>query len=80
MDKLTGRDAVYKLRDFFSLFYFKFLANNLSHDDGWWSNHLCSETVFDWMGSCFELICMKHHKRIKPTLGIKGMATPLSTW
>lgn len=25
------RDAVYRLTDFFSLFYFKFLANNLSH-------------------------------------------------
>lgn len=74
------RDAVYKLTDFFSLFYFKFLANNLSHDDEWWSKHLNSGIVFDWMGSCFELICMKHHKQIKSALGIKGMATSLSTW
>lgn len=74
------RDAVYRLTDFFSLFYFKFLANNLSHDDEWWSNHFNSGTVFDWMGNCFELICMKHHKQIKSALGIKGMATSLSTW
>lgn len=37
------RGAVYRLTDFFSLFYFKFLADNLSHDDEWWSNHLDSE-------------------------------------
>ena len=29
------RGAVYRLTDFFSLFYFKFLADNLSHDDEW---------------------------------------------
>ncbi len=48
------RGAVYRLTDFFSLFYFKFLADNLSHDDEWWSNHLDSGNVFDWMGSSFE--------------------------
>lgn len=74
------RDAVYKLTDFFSLFYFKFLANNLSHDYEWWSNNLNSGVIFDWMGRSFELICMKHHKQIKSALGIKGMSTSLSTW
>ena len=74
------RGAVYRLTDFFSLFYFKFLADNLSHDDEWWSNHLDSGNVFDWMGSSFELVCMRHHKQIKSALGIRGMATSLSTW
>jgi len=74
------RGAVYRLTDFFSLFYFKFLAGNLSHDDEWWSNHLESGIVYDWMGHSFELVCMKHHKQIKSALGIRGMATSLSTW
>lgn len=74
------RDAVYRLTDFFSLFYFKFLANNLSHDNEWWSNHLNSGVIFDWMGNSFELVCMRHHKQIKSSLGIRGMATSLSTW
>lgn len=74
------REAIYKLTDFFSLFYFKFLANNLSHDDEWWSNHMNTGTSYDWMGNCFELICMRHHKQIKSSLGIGGIATSLSTW
>ena len=74
------RGAVYRLTDFFSLFYFRFLADNLSHDDEWWSNHCDSGRVFDWMGSSFELVCMRHHKQIKSALGIRGVATSLSSW
>lgn len=74
------RDAVFRLTDFFSMFFFKFVANNLSHDDDWWSNHQNSGALFDWMGSCFELICMRHHKQIKSALGIRSVATTLSTW
>ena len=67
-------------RLFFSLFYFRFLADNLSHDDEWWSNHRDSGRVFDWMGSSFGLVCMRHHKQIKSALGIRGIATSLSSW
>ncbi|MCD8291104.1 MAG: ATP-binding protein, partial [Prevotella sp.] len=74
------RGAVYRLIDFFSLFYFKFLANNFSHDEEWWSNHLNSGAVFDWMGNSFEIVCMRHHNQIKSALGIRVVATSLSTW
>ncbi len=74
------RGAVYRLTDFFSLFYFKFLYKNISHDDEWWSNHLESGEIYDWMGNSFELVCMRHHRQIKSALGIRGMATSLSTW
>ncbi len=74
------RGAVYRLTDFFSLFYFKFLKNDLSHDENWWTNHFDSGKVYDWMGSSFELICMRHHRQIKAALGITGIATALSSW
>ena len=74
------RGAVYRLTDFFSLFYFRFLADNLSHDNEWWNNHRDSGRIFDWMGNSFELVCMKHHKQIKSALGIRGIATSLSSW
>ena len=32
------------------------------------------------MGNSFELVCMRHHNQIKSSLGIRGMATSLSTW
>lgn len=74
------RGAVYRLTDFFSLFYFRFLQNNLSHDEDWWNNHFDSGKVYDWMGRSFELICMLHHRQIKSALGITGIATSLSSW
>ena len=74
------RGAVYRLTDFYSSFYLRFLSNNLTHDDEWWSNHFDSGTVYDWMGYCFELICLRHHRQIKSALGIKGIATSLSSW
>lgn len=74
------RGAVYRLTDFFSLFYFRFLQDNLSHDEDWWSNHFDSGAVYDWMGSSFELICMRHHRQIRSALGITGIATALSSW
>ncbi len=74
------RGAVYKLTDFFTLFYFRFMADNLSRDDDWWSNHLQSGDVYEWAGNSFELVCMKHHKQIKSALGIRGVATSVSTW
>ena len=74
------RGAVYRLTDFYSLFYFRFIANNLSHDDEWWSNHRDSGAIYDWMGHSFELVCMRHHKQIKYALGINGIATTLSSW
>ncbi len=74
------RGAVYRLTDFFSLFYFMFLKNDLSHDEDWWTNHFDSGTVYDWMGKSFELICMRHHRQLKTALGIPGIATSLSSW
>lgn len=74
------RGAVYRLTDFFSLFYFKFLSGNLSHDHEWWSHHRDSGIIFDWLGNSFELVCLKHHKQIKSALGISGLATDISTW
>lgn len=74
------RGAVYRLTDFYSLFYLRFISNNLSRDDEWWCNHINSGIVFDWMGHSFELVCMRHNRQIKAALGIGGMATYLSTW
>lgn len=74
------RGTVYRLTDFYTLFYYKFVEPNLSKDAHWWSNNLSSRSIESWMGNCFELVCMKHHEQIKEALGIRGMATEISTW
>lgn len=73
-------EAIYRLIDFYTLFYFKFIENNLSLDNMWWTRHLDSSGISAWQGLSFELICMEHHRQIKNALGISGMATSVSTW
>ncbi len=72
--------AIYRLVDFYTLFYFKFIAGNVSLDENWWTHHLDSNSISIWQGLTFEIICMKHHRQIKKALGISGVATEISTW
>ena len=71
---------VYRLVDFYTLFYFKFIANRHNKDTEWWIHNLDDAGIRAWMGLTFELICMKHHKQIKKALGISGIGTSVSTW
>ena len=71
---------VYRLVDFYTLFYFKIIANRHNKDTEWWSHNLDDAGIRAWMGLTFELICMKHHKQIKKALGIAGIGTSVSTW
>jgi len=72
--------VLYRLVDFYTLFYFKFIEGNSSYDNNWFSHNLASRSVTSWMGLAFELICMRHHNQIKKALEISGIATSLYTW
>ncbi len=71
---------VYRFVDFYTLFYFKFIAGYHNKDAEWWSHNLESQSIKSWMGLSFELICMRHHLQIKKALGISGISTSVSTW
>lgn len=72
--------SVYRLMDFYTLFYLKFLVNHNSKDYNWWSHNLNDPGIKAWKGLTFELICMRHHLQIKKALGISGIGTEVSTW
>ena len=74
------RDAVYRLVDFYTLFYYRFLEHDDGLDSQWWTLHMNSASVYAWMGLTFELLCLQHHQQIKKALGIGGVATTVSTW
>lgn len=74
------KDSVYRLIDFYTLFYYKFLESEVSLDQQWWTHNISSQSILSWMGLTFELICIEHHEQIKKALGISGMATYVSTW
>ncbi len=46
----------------------------------WWTHNLNRSSITAWQGLTFETICMEHNEQIKKALGIRGMATEVSTW
>ena len=74
------RQAIFRLMDFYTLFYYKFIEPNDTKDEQWWSNNIDSQSVTSWMGISFELVCLQHHRQIKKALGIAGVGTSVSTW
>ncbi len=73
-------EVIYRLVDFYTLFYFKFLEKDNSLDRQWWTHNLNKSSITAWQGLTFETICMEHHEQIKKALGINGIATEVSTW
>ena len=65
----------FKLTDFFSLFYFKFLKSQKSTDPHFWTNYLSDPAHRAWCGYAFERLCMAHIGQIKQKLGISGVIT-----
>ena len=74
------REANYRLVDFYTLFYYKFIAQDTSGDESWWSHNFESRLVSTWQGLTFETLCLVHTDAIKRALGISGMATEVSSW
>ncbi len=75
-NKLT----LYRLADFYTLFYFRYVENNRSRDEQYWQHHFMDRSVESWEGFTFEEVCLRHLPHIKQGLGISGMATDSSSW
>jgi len=43
------RQAIFRLTDFYTLFYYKFIEPNNTKDEQWWSNNFDSQSVTSWM-------------------------------
>ena len=76
----TVKDAIYRLSDFYTLFYLQYVHGNNSLDEQWWSKHYISHSVEAWQGRTFEMVCMLHTDAIKRKLGISGIGTDISSW
>lgn len=74
------KNTAYKLVDFYTLFYYKFVKNSNSKDENFWLHHFNDASVTSWRGFSFEQVCLLHLRQIKKALGISGMATAVSTW
>ena len=65
----------FKLVDFFSLFYFRYLKKRENSDPHFWTNYLSDPAHRAWCGYAFERLCMAHVSQIRQKLGISGVIT-----
>lgn len=75
-----SKGTLYRLSDFYTLFYFKFIDGSDSKDEEWWTHNHNSRMVESWQGRTFELICLTHLPQIRHKLGISGISTSASSW
>jgi uncharacterized protein len=74
------RNAVYRLSDFYSHFYLRFIKGIDLTDDQNWLTQLDDPSVRAWSGYAFEQICISHIPQIKKALGISSIKSSVSTW
>ena len=75
-----SKQTLYRLSDFYTLFYFRYVEHNHSCDEQYWQHHFTDRSVESWEGFTFEEVCLRHLQHIKFGLGISGMATESSAW
>ena len=75
-----SKGSVYQLMDNFTLFYYRFMAENKSNDRHYWSAMADSHVHSTWSGLAFERLCLQHIDGIKRALGISGVLTNVHSW
>ena len=75
-----SKGAIYRLVDFYTLFYYRFIDGFNAQDEEWWSHNYQSPAIESWQGLSFELLCLLHLAQVKQKLGISGIATAASSW
>ncbi|MCK6693786.1 MAG: AAA family ATPase [Thermoanaerobaculia bacterium] len=76
----SKRDKLFRLSDFYTAFYFKFIRNTTILDENNWLNALESGRYQSWKGYAFEQVCLGHVRQIKRALGIQGIVSHAASW
>lgn len=75
-----NKETVFRVIDFYSIFYLKFINGNISDRTNVWQNLSNGASYQSWMGYAFENICLTHLKPIHEALGISGIYTQASSF
>jgi len=77
-----SNDAIYRITDEFTLFYFDWIKPLGKRDpgEGYWLSGQNDPRRRAWAGYTFEGICMKHIQKIKNSLGIGMVETFHGPW
>jgi uncharacterized protein len=74
------KESIYKLTDFYSLFYLKFIAPNKGAGKRIWEQLSKQQQYISWSGYAFENVCATHIDQIKAALGVSGVYTQHTAW
>ncbi|MCB0518871.1 MAG: hypothetical protein H6577_21100 [Lewinellaceae bacterium] len=69
------KDTLYRLTDYYSLFYLKFIKDIPSNEAGRWDTLSQTQSWRSWSGYAFENVCFQHIEKLKQALGIAGVHT-----
>lgn len=75
-----AKNTIYRLSDFYTSFYFKFIKDSKYRGENVWVNLLDNPAHRAWQGFTFEQVCMSHTSQIKKALGISGIQSSDSSW
>lgn len=73
-------NTIYRIKDFYTLFYYKYVNGGDSKDKQRWTHLSGSQQVASWQGFSFELLCLIHLDEIKRALGIDRILNDASAW
>ena len=75
-----NKNILYRLSDFYTLFYFKFIKNGAYQGKDGWVNAIDNPAQRAWQGFAFEQVCLDHVWQIKKALGISGVQSNNVAW
>jgi uncharacterized protein len=70
----------YKLEDFYTLFYHKYIAKTSKTNFDNWDKIYASPSWTSWSGLAFERLCFCHINQIKQALNIIAVESEISSW
>jgi hypothetical protein len=76
----SKRDTLFQLIDSFTLFHFKYLANNETKDTHFWTNSENTPQRNTWAGFAFEILALQHTEEMKSALSIAGIQSAIASW
>ena len=77
---MKNKNAIFQLIDNYTLFYFKFIEDNLVNDEHYWTKSHDTPMFSVWAGLAFERVCLLHTRQIKEKLGIGGVVSSEYAW
>jgi AAA+ ATPase superfamily predicted ATPase len=74
------KNIIYRLADFYTAFYFKFIKAGKYNGGDCWINLMDNPVQRTWQGFTFEQVCIDHVTQIKKALGISGIQSNNASW